>query len=326
MKNSLKVFAVISILAGITLSYFLIYQKSEFSAPNSKDNKKIKTEVPEKYQTQLQYLESSLDSLHQIKGVPVLGDWLYSNKEKGQTFEQYFHNKPPEFTENRKKLYIQPLGSFNETEQKILKLTAEYLSIFYKVPTEILDSLPLSLIPKTERRDLGEGEQINVSYVLSDVLKPRLPDDAVSYLAFTTDDIYKGDFNFLFGLGSTKKRVGVYSINRFGNPQENHAEFQQVLKRTLKLASHELGHMFGIKHCTKYECVMNGSNSLYELDAKPYHLCPVDLLKISWNLDINEIERYEKLLYFWEDNGFPVEADFYKKSIMLLEKNSYMMQ
>ena len=33
--------------------------------------------------------------------------------------------------------------------------------------------------------------------------------------------------------------------------------------------THEIGHMFGIKHCVHFNCLMNGSNHEEENDSKP---------------------------------------------------------
>ena len=32
---------------------------------------------------------------------------------------------------------------------------------------------------------------------------------------------------------------------------------------------HEFGHMFGIKHCVFYNCLLNGSNHIIETDNRP---------------------------------------------------------
>jgi hypothetical protein len=39
--------------------------------------------------------------------------------------------------------------------------------------------------------------------------------------------------------------------------------------------------MFGIEHCVWFRCLLNGSNHFAESDARPSHLCPVDLRKLQ---------------------------------------------
>jgi archaemetzincin len=68
--------------------------------------------------------------------------------------------------------------------------------------------------------------------------------------------------------------------------------------------------MFGIQHCIYFHCLENGSNHLAEADARPLHLCPVDLRKLHWSIGFDPIARYRKLLDFARDNGFDDEAEW----------------
>ncbi|APA08035.1 hypothetical protein sscle_03g028050 [Sclerotinia sclerotiorum 1980 UF-70] len=52
------------------------------------------------------------------------------------------------------------------------------------------------------------------------------------------------------------------------------------LSRICRIASHELGHCFGIAHCIYYACSMQGSGSIIEDARQPPYLCPVDLKKV----------------------------------------------
>src|SRR5690606_22427518 len=109
--------------------------------------------------------------------------------------------------------------------------------------------------------------QILSGYVIDRLLAPRLPPDAAAYVSFTASDLWPGDgWNFVFGQASLRDRVGVWSVARYGDPAGGAAAFRQVLRRTLKVAVHETGHMFSMRHCTAYQCVMNGVNNQDESD------------------------------------------------------------
>ena len=72
--------------------------------------------------------------------------------------------------------------------------------------------------------------------------------------------------------------------------------------------THELGHMLGMKHCTYFSCVMNGSNSLPETDAQPAALCPVCLHKLLVATGVDPLERYESLGRLYALHGLDPEA------------------
>lgn len=262
----------------------------------------------------------ALDSLHHSMDEPSPGEWLSAVKESGQTFEQYVNNKPNKKTKNRNKLYIRPIGNFSIAEKAVIQLSSKYLEKFYNTPVEILDSISTIMIPKESKRIHQNNNQASAKYILDSILSPNIPSDAAAYIAFTKIDLYNNPKkNFVFGLASLKNRVGAYSLARFGDLENSPAEDQKYLLRTLKVASHELGHIFSIKHCTAYRCIMNGSNSMTESDSKPVYLCPIDVMKISWNMDIPRIERFEQLETFWEENGFTQTAAFYRKSAALID-------
>ena len=260
------------------------------------------------------------DSLYPKMGTPKPHEWLSITKELGQTYKEYINSNPNKKTAHRNKLYIRPIGDFTDTEIDVLHLTSEYLSKFYNIPVEILAPISINTIPKTSQRTHQNISQASGKYILNDVLAKDIPDDAIAYMGFTKIDLYNDPKNnFVFGLGNLKKRVGVYSLARYGNPDKNEASYKKFVLRTLKVASHELGHIFSVKHCIEYKCIMNGSNSITESDLKPVYLCPIDLKKIRWNRDFENINRFKTLEDFWSQNGFNKNADFYKKSISFFE-------
>ena len=53
---------------------------------------------------------------------------------------------------------------------------------------------------------------------------------------------------------------------------------------------------------------MNGSNLLQESDARPMHLCPVCLRKLQFSIGFDVVDRYRKLLIFYQKVGFEQEA------------------
>jgi archaemetzincin len=231
-------------------------------------------------------IETKLRSLATPLPKPGPDDWLANHKESGQTFQQYVAADPVRKGRNGTAIYLLLLGDFTPEQRSVLDDAREYLQIFYQVPVKIRKRVPLSDIPdRGKRQHAPFGEQIHTTYVLDELLKPDRPKDALAYLAFTASDLFpEPSWNFVFGQASLRDRTGVWSIARFGNPAESTEARQLCLRRTLRTASHETGHILTIQHCTAYACNMNGSNNLDEGDRRPLTMCPVCLRKICWNL------------------------------------------
>lgn len=288
-----------------------------FSAPDGR-SKYVRTGVRRRAEATI----AKLKPLHEVKRKPKPGDWLAQHKEAGQTFSQYLKSRPATPIGKRIVIYVQPLGLFTKQQRDIVELSAEYLGIYMNRPVKILEDLPLSVIPQKARRvhPQWKVKQILTTYVLHDVLKPRLPKDAAAYIAFTATDLWPGrGWNFVFGQATFRDRVGVWSINRNGDPSTDADAFRLCLRRTLKIATHETGHMFSIPHCTAYECNMCGSNHAEESDSQPLYLCPECHAKISWATAADPVARYERLAEFCEQHGLKAEQTYFRKAISVLK-------
>lgn len=78
--------------------------------------------------------------------------------------------------------------------------------------------------------------------------------------------------------------------------------------------------MFSLKHCTKYECNMNGINHINELDRHPLDVCPECMSKICWATDCHPRGRYEKLAAFCEEQGFVREQVFFEREAEAVQR------
>jgi archaemetzincin len=259
--------------------------------------------------------------LHQKLPPPGPGDWLAVHPEPGQTYREYVASGPLRADGRRRVLYIQPLGDFRPAQRKILQQTAAFLEIYFGLPVQMQKELPLSMIPAEARRvhPLWGDRQILTTYVLEKVLRPDLPPDAVARIALTTSDLWPGPgWNFVFGQASLQDRVGVWSLYRNGDPEQSNQAYLLCLRRTLKTATHEVAHMFGMLHCIYFQCNMCGSNHRAESDRRPLWLCPVCLAKLVYATGVDPVSRYEKLADWCKQNGLDPEAQFYEKSLRLL--------
>ena len=244
---------------------------------------------------------------------PLEGDWLSENEESGQSFLEFVESNPPRPQDNRRVLYVQPVDSFHNTNSELLANTCEMLSIFFRLPVQILPELSLEHLPEGARRIHMGSPQVDSISILR-LLAQHKPADAVAVLALTASDLWpnvKGhSFNFVFGQASPHKGTGVWSTARFGD------EPTIALQRTLKTAVHETGHMLGINHCTHYACGMNGCNHLEENDRRPFGFCMECEMKVWWACDIENVgARYTKLAALMEKLGLPGDAAWYRQCL-----------
>jgi archaemetzincin len=265
---------------------------------------------------QLMKSQAAVAPFFQLMGAPQEHDWLASFKESGQTFAEYLGENPTLPTAERKKIYIQPMGKFTATQRKILHLTADYMKVFYNLPVELKPEMNLENVPrKMERKNPYEGQrQIRTHYFLGELLPKMLPADAAAFICFTDIDLYpEENWNYVFGQASLQDRIGVWSLYRFGNPDKSETDFKKFLARTLKIAMHETGHMFSMRHCAKYECLMSGTNHLGETDRRPLDACPECMAKIAWAMNYEPVRRYRNLAAFWEKQNWNDEKELFLK-------------
>ncbi len=262
-----------------------------------------------------------LKTIHRLMGKPGPGDWLDERRENGRSVQDYKRSKPIRPGKQYKTIYIQPIGSFTSKQRKVVRLTAQFIGLYYDTPVKIKKKLPLTVIPKKARRKQFGTEQLLTTYILYNVLAPNRPKDAVAFIALTANDLWPGKgWNFVFGQASLIRRVGVWSIHRNGDPDESKKMFRLCLMRALKTSTHELGHILSIKHCIAYQCNMNGSNHRLESDTKPVSLCPFCLYKLCWNVKTKPVKRFKKLARFLDKQGFQKQADFYRLSIKTMKE------
>lgn len=231
-------------------------------------------------------------------GEPAPGDWLHSFREPGQTLWEYAASRPNRKIPGRETLHLLPFTDLDPVQRRQVPLIREHTALFFDTPVVTLPARPVSRSWLDRRR-----EQHDADLIVSDLAR-RVPDESLGLFGLMGSDLFGLGLNFVFGEALLEERAGIYSLRRYGRASP------MLLRRALKLSAHEIGHMFGLKHCVFYECVMNGVNSLVEMDRSPLHLCPVCLAKLQWNLRFDAPRRYRRLAAFYRRVGLEGEARF----------------
>jgi archaemetzincin len=156
------------------------------------------------------------------------------------------------------------------------------------VPIGNVDADVLSSVCRVLRETFARRCQVGASVAVSegalDVrrrqysaegLLQRLPTAGAERVLGVVDlDLFVPDLNFVFGLASGDR--AVIALPRLREPASDRVSDRALfLERAEKEAVHELGHTYGLGHCSNPHCVMAFSNSLADTDVKSREFCPI---------------------------------------------------
>lgn len=91
-------------------------------------------------------------------------------------------------------------------------------------------------------------------------------------LGVVDHDLFVNSLSFVFGTAAGQH--ALFSPTRLRQQFYGLAEDEPLFKkRMLTEAAHELGHTYGLGHCSDERCVMYFSNRLSDTDRKGYEFC-----------------------------------------------------
>jgi archaemetzincin len=162
-------------------------------------------------------------------------------------------------------LYVVAIGSVPEPA---LRWVEEAAAEWFPLP---LKRLPALAMPEgaydTKRKQYQSIE-------IMKMLAQSAPRDAVRVLGITDVDLALPVLSFLFGQAQLNGPIALVSLCRlhqefYGLP----ADLQLLRERTVKEVLHELGHTFGLTHCSQRECAMSLATHIEGVDAKSERYC-----------------------------------------------------
>jgi len=240
--------------------------------------------------------------------LPGNSDWLSRYPEKGQTFHQFVQNGFETPSPNRNTIFILPLFLNNKQPLPFVSDIASYCEIYFGLKTTILSAVVIAS-ESVSCRHRDQGLQFNASQILERIKIHRF-NNCFALLALTQDDIFPDRVQpFSFGLASPNDKVAIISYARLRRASNSLLEpDKDLLRRVLKVATHEIAHLFGLRHCIYFQCLLNGSMDLSELDRTPIALCPICLRKIVYSVGVEPLARYRGLLSFYKNEGLIEEG------------------
>lgn len=115
----------------------------------------------------------------------------------------------------------------------------------------------------------GKRNQYNAQKILYEIYELKKLEGWNKCIAITCDDIFIDGTTFVFGLASPTGGICIVSLNRL---IEHQIPTEEEKERIAKEITHEIGHVYGLRHCTK-NCVMAFSSSIPDIDSKSSELC-----------------------------------------------------
>jgi archaemetzincin len=147
-----------------------------------------------------------------------------------------------------------------------------------------ITQVPANLFDKARNQYLSDE-------LLSWLQQTLKPSKDIKVLAVCEFDAYFGKYNFCFGEAIIGGNVSAIYLNRLlpaisGINGDPHNLFQF---RIVKEAIHEIGHTFGLKHCTRELCVMFKSKTISDTDKKCKEFCEscLNLLAVQFQSSLN---------------------------------------
>jgi len=162
-------------------------------------------------------------------------------------------------------LYLVAIGSVPEKAWEWVENAA---AEWFPLPIRRLAPMP---IPATAY-DAKRGQYQSVE--LMKMLAKNAPHDAERVLGVTDVDLSIPMLSFLFGQAQLDGPIAVVSLFRlhqefYGLP----ADEGLLRERTVKEMLHELGHTFGLTHCSEPKCAMSLATHIALVDSKSEQFC-----------------------------------------------------
>jgi archaemetzincin len=158
---------------------------------------------------------------------------------------------------------LHPLGGLSPGRAQAI---AARLSRLVDAPCRVAEAA-LAHAPMLPGRDQGDADALLAA------LEAHPAEDAV-LLGVTAQDLAIPIFTFVFGRARSGGRAAVVSLARldpafYGLP----ADEDELLRRTVLEALHELGHVARLPHCDQPECLMRFAGSVEKADLRGAEFC-----------------------------------------------------
>jgi archaemetzincin len=165
---------------------------------------------------------------------------------------------------------MRPIGvvPFGDVPEIVLKVITVHISTLLNLPSQILPPLDLPAYAFDAKRyqyDAG---------IIIDALESMPFKNYEKVVGVLDLDLFIPIFTHVFGEAKQGGKVALVSLFRLGKNADGSSPPEALVhERAVKVALHELGHLFELWHCEHKRCLMHFSGCIEELDEQPLYLC-----------------------------------------------------
>lgn len=250
---------------------------------------------------------------------PQSVDWLAMNFEPSQTYDEWLSYRSKLAKPPHNVIDLLPLGDWNDHALGTKDLKT-FMEAFFGLKVRVRQPTALQSLP-VKRRKRGGQEQLQANEV-NDWIQTQARPDTFCALGITMAGLYIefSEVHFVLGQASPLEHVGVFSLTGqepgfVGAGRRLGSGKKTQLRRSLTTLAHETGHMFGVGHCSFYDCLMNGTTSLDESDRRTAILCPICLRKLHASAGFGLERRYEQLAEIYQTHALKAEANWVRRRL-----------
>lgn len=167
------------------------------------------------------------------------------------------------------RIYIIPAGNVDKKAVDIVRSM---------LPADLPMTASVEVLPQEQVTDFAYDtirHQYGAETILKDIAKRvHLKKSRESALVIVDVDMYSPGLNFVYGIADPPNVIGIISLARLKNEFYNQKPDSELFRqRVLKEATHELGHAWGLPHCSDPKCVMSFSDDIQATDKKKRIFC-----------------------------------------------------
>ena len=161
------------------------------------------------------------------------------------------------------------VAPFGEVPGAALQGVAAYIRTHLNLETHILPPFQNPTYAYDQKRG-----QYNAAAILKAFKSMPFEEGLDKVIGVLNVDLFIPIFTHVLGEANEGGRYALASLYRLGKAADRlPASADQIIERLVKVAIHELGHLFNMAHCLHKHCLMHYSGNLAELDTTSLTFC-----------------------------------------------------